>query len=320
MAPRWPSGARNVTQAVVPYVDNSKAVVPFAGDPEAKKTYDYMMQSRHPDGRPMSPAVVPFTERPSVRRIIDNSKALVEIIDNNKALVPTTPVLSQEKGQRMIEMSEAYRGSLRNAKALVKHAGSIDFDPMRVLSDTYTASKAVVPWVAEKAVDAVTSEQAWALSCGAGLMTGSLAAIGPAGALVGAAAGATCLGTVALKGKRGAEHVGNATVNYGLATATNFTRGLNEKLDEIKGGLLGLGERVVNQFAGIGNDIGSNVNEAIKAITAAVGSFFGSGGGGGAGGAAQAVEGAANATRLLLTLAGAYIVYRIVRGPSLTLK
>ena len=298
MAPRWSSGARNVT-----YVDNSKAVVPFAGDPEAKKAHDYMMQFRHPDGRPMSPAVVPFTERPSVRRIIDNSKALV----------PTTPVLPSPADVSQA-MSEAYSGSLRNAKALVNYAGSIDYYP--------THTHRVISWAAEKAVDATTSEQAWALSCGAGLLAGPLGfAFGgpPGGALVGAAAGATCLGNVVLKGKRGAEHVGNTTVNHALATATNFTSGLNQQLDDIKGGLLGLGERVVNQFAGIGNDIGSNVNEAIKAITAAVGSFFG-GGGGGAGGAAQAVEGAANATRLLLTLAGAYIVYRAFRGPSPTLK
>ena len=306
MAPRWPSGARNVT-----YVDNSKAVVPY--EPPPRNT------------------------------------ALGRIIDNSKALVPTTPVLPRVKQALVNYATTSDYGDVtvfnRNpvppsfSKALVNYATTSDIgdvtvynsgvsqaDVSQAMSEAYRGSlrnaKAVVPWVAEKAVDATTSEQAWAISCGAGLLAGPLGfAFGgpPGGALVGAAAGATCLGNVVLKGKRGAEHVGNTTVNHALATATNFTSGLNQQLDDIKGGLLGLGERVVNQFAGIGNDIGSNVNEAIKAITAAVGSFFG-GGGGGAGGAAQAVEGAANATRLLLTLAGAYIVYRALKGPSLTLK
>ena len=222
MAPRWPSGARNVTR-----VDNSKAVVPFAGDPEAKKTYDYMMEFRTPN----SVAVVPGWGR--------------RIIDNSKALVPTTPLVISFPKLTVNFDRELDDPELASSRAFWK--------ALKGAPNSADAS-----WAAEKLADIMKSREAAYGLCGASIALG--------GPFLGTtcAAAATKHG-VEFVGGHVDKSINDLRVGMG-ETTRNLTKGVGDAIDAVQTQVQSVGAAVGSAVGG-GDGAAKAVEGAAAATT-----------------------------------------------------
>lgn len=223
-----------------------------------------------------------------------------KVLNQNKTVVPTTPPDIERLRDGEVELDSI--GDPRH------HQGTVtERKPVR------TVVKDAGKWTAEKVADQMTYNSTsyrtlHAASCGMSYYDGISWITGP-----------VC-DTMNQEFKHRTKE---RMVDLGLNATAEGLKGAGAKLIDLTDGmgktLREAKEAAEREAARVRDGLLKKVESVGEAVAAAVGGAVSSAGGS-ADTAAKAVEGAASATTLLIYIAGFYLVYRIVRGPSPTLK